>query len=295
MRLVAVIGLLVLAGGCVPGPPPPVYAVQRSALVAHPSPPIWSGTPLRGRVQFQASSSTVVVPVEPEETDGANAGLFVARTNLGGTLRIRFWENLTVKLLGEMSPDKKAMQIAEESLGSPRGAVNTLGAGLEYSAPLTGPWRLGLAGELRTSRSPFREEGRCIENCLDAPDYYEEGWHRVSIYSASLVPSYDLGKVVLFAGLTVRNHPTNTRKNRQTARVNDSMDELREGPAYFLLGSGVEVRATKHISVLGHVFQPVSTEIARYGPAIGFAIRGDLYDSEQTRYSRSQLRQSLAR
>ena len=290
MRLVGLIAPLVLAGGCVPAPPPPVYAVQRSALVAHPSPPVWSGTPLRGRVQFQGSHSTVVVPVEPEETDGANAGLFVARTNVRGAIRIRLWDNLIVKLIGELSPDKKAMQIADESLGSPKGTVASAGVGLEYSAPISGPWRLGLAGDLSTSSSPFREQGRCVANCQGVPaEYYEEGEHSVAIYSMSVVPSYDFGDVVLFAGLTMRNHPTNTRKNRQIAGVDDEMDELRQGPAYYLLGTGVEVRATRHLSIVGHVFQPLSTDIAKYGPAIGFAIRGDLYDPEPTRYSKSQL------
>jgi hypothetical protein len=295
MRLAGLIALLVLATGCVPGPPPPVYAVQRSALVAHPSPPVWSGTPLRGRVAFQASHSTVVVPVEPEETDGANAGLFVARTNIRGSLRIRFGDNLTLKLLGEISPDSKAMQIAEESLGSPEGSVSSFGAGFEYSAPLSGPWRLGVAGELSSSRSPFREQGRCIENCDYAPDYYEEGKHSVPIYSVSVVPSYEFGDVVFFAGLTLRNHPTNTRKNRQIAGADDEMDELRQGPSYYLLGTGIEVRASKHLSFIGHVFQPLSTDIAKYGPAVGIAIRGDLYDPKPTRYSKSQLSRSLDR
>lgn len=295
MRLVGLIALLVLAVGCVPGPPPPVYAVQRSALVAHPSPPVWSGTPLRGRVQFQASHSTIVVPVEAEETDGANAGLFVARTNVRGALRIRSGDNLILKLMGEISPHKKAMQIAEESLGTPKGTVASFGAGLEYSVPLSGPWRLGLAGDLSVSSSPFREQGRCIENCLGAPDYYEEGEHSIPIYSASLVPSYNFGKVVLFAGLTMRNHPTNTRKNRQIAGTDDEMDELRQGPAYYLLGTGVEIQATRHLSFVGHVFQPLSTDIAKYGPAVGFAIRGDMYDPQPTRYSRSQAKQALAR
>lgn len=290
MRLAGLIALPVLAVGCVQAPPPPVYAVQRSALVAHPSPPVWSGTPLRGRVQFQASNSTVVVPVEPEETDGANSGLFVARTNIRGALRVRLWSNLTLKLMGEVSPDKKAMQIADESLGSPKGSVGALGVGIEYSALLSGPWRLGVAGDLSTSRSPFRELGRCVANCDGAADeYYEEGEHSIAIYSVSVVPSYDFGNLVLFGGLTMRNHPTNTRKNRQIAGANDEMDELREGPAYYLLATGVEVRATPHLSIVGHVFQPLSTDVAKYGPAVGLAIRGDLYDPKPKRYSRSQL------
>tara|TARA_R110002073_G_scaffold245044_7_gene407627 strand:- start:15776 stop:16663 length:888 start_codon:yes stop_codon:yes gene_type:complete len=295
MRLAGLIAFMVWAAGCIPGPPPPVYAVQRSALVAHPSPPVWSGTPLRGRVQFQASSSTVVIPVTPEETQGANAGLFVARTNIGGTLRMRFGDTLTVKLIGEFSPDTKAMQISEESLGAPKGMVATLGAGLEYSIPLSGPWRLGLAGDLSLGRSPFREQGRCIENCFNAADYYEEGRHSVPIYSASVIPSYTFGDVVVFGGLTMRNHPTNTRKNRQIAGADDEDDELRQGPAYYLLGTGVEVRAGRHLSFVGHVFQPISTDIAKYGPAVGFAIRGELYDPKPKRYSRAQLSKSLAR
>ena len=245
----------------------------------------------------QGGSSTVVVPVEPTETQGANAGLFVARTNIGGALRMRFGDNLTIKLIGEFAPDKNAMQISEESLGSPEGMVATLGAGFEYSVPLSGPWRLGLAADLSLGRSPFREQGRCIENCFSAPDYYEEGRHSVPIYSASVIPSYSVGDVVFFGGLTMRNHPTNTRKNRQIAGTDDESDELRQGPAYYLVGTGVEVQASRHLSFVGHIFQPISTDIAKYGPAVGFAIRGDLYDPdpEPKRYSRGQLSRSLAR
>lgn len=289
MRIIGFIAFLVLATGCVPPAPPPVYAVQRSALVSHPSPPVWSGTPLRGRVAFQASNSTVVAPVDAEETDGANAGLFVARTNTRGTLRIRAGENLTLKLMGEISPHEKAMQIAEESLGTPEGSVVSMGAGIEYSFPLSGPWRLGLAGDLSRSQSPFREQGRCVQNCNNAPDYYEEGHHAVPVYSMSVVPSYEVGDLIFFAGLTLRNHPTNTRKNRQIARADDEKDELRQGPGYYMMGAGVEVRASKHLSIIGHVFQPVSTDIAKYGPALGFAIRGDLYAPKPKRYSREQF------
>lgn len=297
MRVATVVVSLWGAAGCLPSPPEPVYAVQRSALVAHPAPPAWSGTPLRGRVQFRASNSTVLVPVEPEETAGANAGLFVARHNIGGAMRLRVAGDWELALSAEGSPVTDAMQISDSSLDPPDGTSWTKGAGLRYSAAVTESWRLGLGAELRHTTSPYREQGTCVANCTAAsPDYMEEGTHGLFGYTMSLVPSYDFGDVVVFAGLTRQNHPTNTRKQRQTASANsnDDLDELREGPGYTIVGAGIEFRVWRHVTITGHVFQPLSTDVATYGPAVGFALGGELYDPDQPRYSRQELARALA-
>src|SRR5687767_12774719 len=76
------------AGACMPTPEP-VYAVRRSALIPHVAPPAHSGAPPRGRLQLEFHGSTVIAPIPAQEAAGANAGLYIARHNLGGSVRVR--------------------------------------------------------------------------------------------------------------------------------------------------------------------------------------------------------------
>lgn len=275
MRWLVVSAVLALQTACLPPPPEPVYAVRRSALVSHPAPPPHSGAPMTKDVEFQLSDSTVLVPIKPVETIGANAGLYVARHNIGTAMRFKVSEVFDMGIRSEVSLLRGSMAIAKLHDAPPDGTSVGVGPTLHYAAPLGGGFYLGFALDLLVRWNPYREEGRCIRNCSYGTDsYVEEGNHAHLQPVFAVLPSYRVGRLTVFAGITRRNHATNTKNDTQTETANDhdDADEVRTGPAYVLLGGGVEVELGGGVKLLGHIYQPVSTSVARYGPVLGLAI-----------------------
>jgi opacity protein-like surface antigen len=273
MRCLLLAVATVMASACVP--PGPVYSVRRSALVPHPAPPAKSGFPLGGKIRFAAHSSTVLVPVEPVEADGANAGLYVARHNLGAELAFRLGLAWDLRLSYQSSLMRSAMPVAANAAPPPDvRAATGLGLGLGYSARVSDRFRVGFDVALAWHAIPYFEEGKCIADCLVANDSYtEEGHHTVAIGSLSVLPGYRLNRnVVVFGGVTLRNHPTNTKIEQQTQWGNqyDDDDEIRSGPRYTLVSAGVEYAVGNGVKLIGQVFAPVEADIVRYGPAVGF-------------------------
>lgn len=275
MRWLVAVAVVGLQAACLPPPPDPVYAVRRSALVSHPAPPSHTGAPMTKDVEFRLSDSTVLVPIKPVETIGANAGLYVARHNISTGVRFKVAEVFDLGVRTEVSLLTGAMPIAKDRDAPPPGTGVAFGPTFHYAAPLGGGLYLGFALDLMVRWDPYREQGRCIRNCsYGADSYVEEGHHALFQPVFAVLPSYRVGRFTVFAGITRRDHATNTRNDTQTETANDydNADELRNGPAYVLLGGGVEVELGGGVKVLGHIYQPVSTSVARYGPVLGLAL-----------------------
>lgn len=146
-----------------------------------------------------------------------------------------------------------------------------------FASPLDNGFRIALGLELGLVSASVREEGQCIANCeYAAGSYVEHGTSTVGLASTSLIPSYRVGNWVGFASGTLRNHPTNTDKQRLGAWADDRDDELRSGPLYILVGAGLEYRDPSGMTVLGQVYQPISTGVVQYGPAAGFSVGFEL-------------------
>jgi hypothetical protein len=269
-----VVSLLVLLAGCLPEPQ---YAVRRTAVVPHPAPPARSGQPLDGKVRLSGHHSTVLVPVAPEANGSANNGLYIARHNLGGQARFKVSPGWDLGFGHERSLRRGAMATDDQIARWPRGGAWTTTAGALFASPLDGSFRIALAVELGLVSASVREEGQCIANCdYVPPSYIEHGTRVVGLASSSIIPSYRAGNWVTFASATFRNHPTNTDKQRQGAWRDDSEDDLRAGPLYVLFGAGVEYRDPSGVTVLGHIYQPISTGVVQYGPAAGFSVAFEL-------------------
>jgi hypothetical protein len=277
VRRILALPVIVVACGCIipePVPPQPVYAVRRSALVPHPAPPARTGFPLGGSLRLSLHDSTVLVPVEPREGDDADAGLYVARHSLGGALRFRL-RACDLGLMLEASLIRGAMAIAGDNVRPPGRSVHTYGFTFACSVPITENLRLGATPELRIADIPHFEEGRCIYNCHLGSRYYTERQSRdIAIGSFSLLPSYRVGRLTLFAGITWVNHPTNLEASVQTPLDNqvDGDSEINGGTKYRILSAGVEWRLRPGAKLFVQLFQPLDSSVATYGPAAGIAI-----------------------
>lgn len=272
---IAFLSAVILVAGC--RPPEPVYAVRRSALVPHPLAPPRSGRPLEGRVQFAVQNSTVIQPVAPREATGANAGLYVARDNLGGAVRTRLSANLELSFQLEVALAAGAMPIAHDALPAPdNGNAYGGGLGMMYSIPMGREFHLGVAVDALRYLIPYHEEAVCIQNCeLGGPDSYQEtGTHRVTVLSYSLLPTWHRNGLTLWGSVTQRNHPTNTERESQTLSGNgrDDDDEVNFGPMYTIVGGGAELHLGGGVRAYAVLFVPLTERPVVYGPVIGFGL-----------------------
>ena len=272
MRLVILVTLLGLAA-CTPEP---LYYVKRSALVPHPTPSTHSGRAPDGAVELSVAQSTVLVPVEPTETPGANAGLYVARDNLGLAARFRVGRHSDLGLSLEVGREQGAMKIARDAPAAPHlGDTEAFGLGWQTELPIDHHFSIGVGMELALHAVPYHEEGTCIANCKYAVNksYEENSVNTVLTGKLWLLPSWREGRVTVYGGLTYLNHPTNTKRDIQGAYAWDDGDEVRSGPGYALLGGGVEVNLGAGFHPFLQIFQPVSTSVASYGPVLGAGLK----------------------
>lgn len=269
--------MLVFLVGCVPEP---VYAVRRSALVPHPAPPMRTGRAPDHEVRASFYSSTDVVAATPQANPGANAGLYVARHNLGGSLEVRVLPHTYAAATAQVSFREGEMAVASDAAMPPDGGnANGIGFEIGHALVLSDQVQLAIVAGMMEFDVPYYEQAHCIANCNGvALDYMESGTHGVEIWSFSLLPSYREGSLTLFSGLTLRNHPTNTKADDQTAAGlgYDSQQEIRGGPLTVILGAGVEWAATDYIKLMALAYQPVISEVVSYGPAVAIAASLDL-------------------
>lgn len=232
-----------------------------------------TGHPISG-VRASLRNSTVVVPIDPIETEGANAGLYVARHNLGLDVRSALSRSVDFGFHLDTALLRGAMPIADKPARPPYGDhASGAGVSLNASADLPGTWRLGFAFDLGFVSVPYFEEGRCIRNCTSNLWYEEAGHHEVWNTAMSLSPSYRDGPFTAYATFTARNHPTNTKAGTQTSSQNmeDDSDEVRRGPAYLVVGTGVEY-AVGSARLGAQISWPASTSVADYGPVLGVTV-----------------------
>jgi hypothetical protein len=258
--------------------PEPVYSVRRSALVPHPQPPMRTGHTMDHEVRITGYDSTYLVPIKPVEAAGANAGLYVARHNMGGSVDVRITEHTDIAVIGQASLARGSMPVATDAAKPPDSqAAGGFGAELAHAIPMSDHAQIALVAGAMVFGVPYYEEGHCIANCTGVGDYSQSGDTSIAIWSLSVLPSYREGRFTAFGGITWRNHPTNVKTDTETqaALAYDNTGELNGGPTYTILGAGLEWAATDTVKLLVEVHQPLTDTVVRYGPALGFAASFD--------------------
>jgi hypothetical protein len=200
----------------------------------------------------------------------------VARHNVGFAVRGRTSANFDLGLSFELGARPDAMAITNDQPDAPMSSAFGVGMSFHYAGPDFGHGiRVGMALDLMMFQIPFFEQATCVANCEGAPaGWTEQGIHTVGLYSFSLLPSWKTGSVTLFGGVTLRNHPTNTKGQTLTLGGNDydDSDEVREGPQYYLVGGGVDIDLSGGVGLMIHIYQPTTRSPVIYGPVVGVAL-----------------------
>lgn len=265
----ALLSLMALSLGC------QTYSVRRSALVPNAAAPARSGEPARGVMELGLSTPRAVSLASPKEGDGANAGLYLPRTQVTGELRIPargLSPDLDLGAIYDLGLRNGATAITPDQPKPDRGDVMGLGASIFYAPEVSPGFRLGVGAALLLYTIPYIEYRTCIDNCagLEFTDI-EKGSSTISSYRVSLHPSYRVGNVRYFGSITARNHPTNTKGEITNDPFFDSDDEVRSGPTNIIVAAGIEVDFGK-LRGLVQVIQPLTQDPVDYAPTVGLGL-----------------------
>ncbi|MBA3394963.1 MAG: hypothetical protein H0T89_20115 [Deltaproteobacteria bacterium] len=275
-RLVVVVASLVASGalaGCFP--PPPVYRVQRSARVFHPTVPLRTGQALTGPVELSFGASNVGDTQKPRPGD-AGAGIEVPRHQVRGELRMRVGVNGEVAAIHERSIGSRMYKLDDTQAEIEDGAAIGSGGSLRYAVVSADrKLALGLDLEVMLWQLPYVEHRTCVENC---PEYeptstVEHDRASQATVGFGLTPSYRDGRWTVFGGVFARNHPTIDRKGTELTTEND--EDLEGGRRNVLVHAGFAVRLGP-VSALVLVNQNLTQDPVHYGPGVGLALSATL-------------------
>jgi hypothetical protein len=250
------------------------YSVRKSALAPHIAPPMRSGHGL-GDASAEAAfgASTLASTGRPTEGEEANAGLHIPSVELGGALRGRVTDYLDVGVLFDYGLRRGATSTSDDQPTPDNGNVWGGGASLFLSLPTASPaLRVGIGLDLMAYSIPYVEYRTCIENCAGHPySTVDHDRETIGVYSVSLVPSWRAGRLTLFGGGTLRNHPTIAKGGIEGEDL-DLDDDVDAGPANVLVSAGAEVELGAGVRAMGMVYQPITSDPVEYTPTFGVAL-----------------------
>lgn len=279
-RLPGVLLLLALAGCS-------GHAVRRSALVPAIAPPLNTGQAANDRlVGLSLGNSTFLRESSPIALSGStpDAGLYIPRSQWGLQALFTVTDGLRLGPKLEIGMRQGADPIAEGIPAPPDDPTVAFGPVLEYSIPVAPPvFRIGLGLELLWTFCPYALFTGC-PSCKRV----DSGTDSTLVVNLSLVPSFRLGPVTLFAGVGARNQPTNTLDDRVYTESFFS-DNVTFGKLYVLVYGGIQL----HLRVLEltlEVYYPTTREPVSYGgPALSAWLTVPLGDGpEQRRAKRAR-------
>ncbi len=243
---------------------------RRAALVPHMVPSPRSGQPIRGGLgQIYLHHSAVTSLRNPREAPEANAGVYIPRYQIGGGMRFRIGRDFDMGLVMEYGLRQGSIAVAEDV--PPRPSRDTFGIGLSfaYSIRATRRFRIGLTFD------PFLYFIPKVEypaTSCNPPDWVgcvpsDKDTEVVPVLSFSVIPSVLVNRwLVLFGGITVRNHPTIEKEGWDTPW--DDQD-VEMGPANVTLGVGAEFRVHKRVFFMLQLYYPVTRDPVVYYPVVG--------------------------
>jgi hypothetical protein len=273
MKLVKLAALPALLALCAVGCSLPTESVRRAALVPSLEPIQRSGQPMTTSAEISAGSGSVARVFEPREQEGANAGLVIPRGQGHVAGRFRLTDELDVGAVWLYGSRKGAFSMSDDQPSPDHGNVQGAGLTAHYSAPTPNPdLRIGVAAEYQRVSVPWVEYRTCVSNCLGKPyTTVRRSQSRVPSRALALIPSYRVrDDVVVFGGMTLRNHPTIPRESIEYGSTSSS--KLRAGPVNTIASAGVEYQSAFGPRFMLTVDQPLAGDPIWYGPSFGMGV-----------------------
>jgi hypothetical protein len=262
------------------------HQIRRSALVPAVTPPLSAGAVSNDRlVGLTVGNSTFLratSPIEPSSTT-QNAGLYIPRTQFGLEALFTVAENLRLGPKLEIGLREGATPIARDIPPPPDNPVVGFGPVIEYAIPVHPLVRIGMGVELLWTFAPYA----IYEGC-PVCRRTDQGADSTLVLGLSLIPAVRLGPVVVFAGISGRNQPTNTRDATVYGSV-DFSDNVTFGKMYLVTFGGLEVHIGRYLDVALQLYYPVNRDPVSYGgPALSAWLTLPLGDGPEQRTTRQR-------
>jgi hypothetical protein len=241
---------------------------NRAALVPHATPRMTTGQPLSGRALFSAGASSIAHLGDPQKGDTPNQGIEIPGTQFFGSLKGGIGDIFSFGLLYENGLDKGAKKINSSQPDVDNGNVQGWGMSLDFVIPIDERFKIGVGVDAMLWSCPYQEFSTTAGGQITIE---QSGTDTVSALAGSITPSYKIDKdVVLFGGLTVRNHPTIDQKGMGTTL--DSV-EVDSGPGNYIVSAGVEGSVANGSLLLSAMaYYDISRDPAKYGPGMAAMI-----------------------
>jgi hypothetical protein len=241
---------------------------RRAAVVPHMVPTPRSGQNIHdGRGQVYLENSVVTQVRNPKEAPNANAGLYIPRYQMGGGMRLRMGENWDLGFLFEYGFREGAIAVADDVPPGPDHGAFGGGISVGYSIRATRNFRIGIVLDTLLYAIPYVEylEVNCPTPSECTGGQKQTAW--VPVLSLSVLPSFRVNRwLVLFTGITLRNHPTIDKLSWET--VGDDND-VEMGPPNVTLGAGAEFQVHRRVRLMIHAYLPVTRDPVIYYPVVG--------------------------
>ena len=263
MRFIA---LFVLLAACTPVP---TYRVQRAARVPRPTVPLRTGQPLAGPIELTVGASSTANTMRPHAGNETKA-LEIPDHQVRGELRIRLFKRGEIAFIHERGiggATKIDDTQADTETGQPWGAGMAFRGSI---APDGVPWSVGIDFEVMGWSIPYAEERTCISECEGVPSHQSiRSTSGTGTFGLGITPAYRFGKVSLFGGGFLRNHPTIVRKGTEYTEWND--EDTEAGPVNVLVHAGAAYQMGAFTAML-LVHQNLDRDPVVYGPGVGLAL-----------------------
>lgn len=251
--------LIALASGCT------TYAVHRAALAPHPEPVLHPAAPLDGAAEL-GFGATSLAHLRHIGEGNPDAAVESPGTQFRADARFALSDTLVLGLTAE---DGLAASSQQEKPTQPpvdEGDVHGAGVEADIAIPTRNPaLRIGLHFDITAWRVPFVEWQTCIDFCPVGPfTIRTRGHDTVGTVGVGATPSYRVGTMTWFGGLTAKQHPTIEEKGTET--IGDFEDDVKSGPFNWIVSAGVEVTfgTVKGVFV---VYQDISQDPVIYYPS----------------------------
>lgn len=268
--LFTAIPIALLLSGCLAKQP--AYSVRRAALVPHAMPSTSSGHPLERATEVSFGADTLAAPIGPSEGD-PEAGLHVPTHQVNAGFRVKPTEKFDVGVIYERGFNSGSRSLADDQPDVPRGDAAGYGVSMRYSGETSNDkLRVGLRLDLLSYSVPYVEYRTCISNCtmFDETEI-DEGTAIVPGFAFAITPSYRTGRVTVFGGLTVGNHPTVDKAGMETGY--DGGSDVEVGPLNYVASVGADVAISDNVRASLVVYQPLSQAPVSYGPTLAAGLK----------------------
>lgn len=265
MRTLAFVAIA-LSAGC------GTFVVNRAATTPHAVPQMHSGHGLDSTAEVSIGASSLGHLTEPDVGNAA-AAVEVPGTQLHGDGRVRLSDNFAVGFVLEDGLESTVAR-PKGNLQPPVENGDIIGYGItgDLSIGTSNPQlRVGLGFDLILWNVPYVEYQTCVDQCIPPGSFtqIEHGHDNTATVGVSVTPSYRMGDVTIYGGLTARQHPTIEQKGVEQDPLLDDEAEVESGPFNLVVSAGAEM-AFADGAVKGSIllYQDTTSDPVQYGPGI---------------------------